>query len=168
MACPSILISPSSWNVPSTLLTITRPGQRRNWTWGICPPSDGSRRAALRTNRRVRQTRLIGAGRVALGQACAAEALEYFRQALAAQHRNAATTAGAIVYSAEALMRKHELARPAELCGFLLGWPGTPYHVKRAAEKLLAEVETRLPAEHLAAALKRGKEQPLIEIVAHV
>jgi tetratricopeptide (TPR) repeat protein len=109
---------------------------------------------------------LIGLGRVALGQGRVAEAQEYFRQALAAQHRNAATTAGALVYTAEALLRQGELARPAELCGFLLGWPGAPCHVKQAAGKLLAELETRLPAEDLAAALQRGKAQPLTEIVA--
>ncbi len=109
---------------------------------------------------------LVGLGRVALGQGRPAEALEYFRQALAAQHRNAAMTAAAIVYTAEALLRLDELARPAELCGFLLSWPGAPTMSSALAEKLLAELETRLPAEDLAAAVLRGKAQPLTGITA--
>ena len=109
---------------------------------------------------------LVGLGRVALGQGRPAEAREYFRQALAAQHRNAATTAEAIVYTAKALLCEGELAWPAELCGFLLSWPGTPYHVKGVAEKFYADLEIRLPPEDLATALQRGKAQPLTEIVA--
>jgi hypothetical protein len=103
---------------------------------------------------------------VALGQGRPTEALMYCRPALAVQHRNAAVTAAAIVYAAEALLRLDELAHPAELCSFLLIWPGEPHHVKRTAEKLLAELELRLPAEDLAAAVRLGEGLSLKEIVA--
>ncbi len=109
---------------------------------------------------------LVGLGRVALGQGRPAEAREYLRQALAAQHRNAATTAEAIVYTAKALLCEGELAWPAELCGFLLSWPATPYHVKGVAENIYADLAIQLPAEDLADALRRGKMRPQTEVVA--
>ena len=83
---------------------------------------------------------LIGLGRVALFEGHPAEAREYFRQVLAAPARRAATTAEAIAYTAEALFRGDELVRPAELCGYLLGWAGTPFHIRAAAEKLLGDL----------------------------
>jgi hypothetical protein len=131
------------------------------WYQECCPAVESSARAAAGP-----PAALVGLGRVALGQGRPAEALAFFRQALAAQHRNAAVTAAAIVSAAEALLRQDELARPAELCGFLLDWPGAPCHVKRTAQKLLAELELRLPAEDLAAAVRLGEGQSLKEIVA--
>jgi predicted ATPase/DNA-binding SARP family transcriptional activator len=132
----------------------------QRWYRACCPAVESPARAA------APPAALVGLGRVALGQGRPAEALEFLRQALAVQHRNAAVTAAAIVYTAEALLRQDELARPAELCGFLLRWSGAPHHVKRAAQELLAEVTLRLPAEDLAAAVMLGEGQSLREIVA--
>lgn len=102
---------------------------------------------------------LTGLGRVALGQGRPVEAQDYFRQALAARHLNAATMAGAIVHTAAALLCQGELTQPAELCGFLLGWPGTPYHVKGVAEKLLANLKVGMPVECLMTALAQGQQR---------
>lgn len=111
---------------------------------------------------------LVGLGRVALGQGHPAEALALLQHALCVQHRNAAMTAGTIVYTAEALLRQDELAQPAELCGFLLRWSGAPHHVKRAAQKLLFELALRLPAEELTAAIGRGEARSPGEVVEQV
>ncbi len=72
------------------------------------------------------------------------------------------------MYTAEALLRVDELARPAELCGFLLCWSGAPQQIQRTAQKLLAEVAQRLPADDLAMAMQRGRAQSPAEIVAQV
>ena len=111
---------------------------------------------------------LIGLGRVALGQGRPAEAQDYFRQALAARHLNAATMAGAIVHTAAALLCQGELTQPAELCGFLLGWPGTPCYVKGVAEKLLTNLEVRLQVEHLVTALTQGQQRRPDEVRDHI
>lgn len=107
---------------------------------------------------------LIGLGRVALGQGRPAEAREYFRLALAARHLKAATMAGAIVYTAAVQLGEGELTQPAELCGFLLGWQGTPHHVKSVAEKLLTTLKVRMPVEDLVTALTQGQQRRPDEI----
>jgi len=111
---------------------------------------------------------LIDLGRVALFEGRPAEARECLRQVLSRPGRWAATTAEAIAYTAEALLRQGELARPAELCGFILSWHGTPFHIRAAAEKLLGEIEARLPPENLATALARGRVRRVDEVVAQI
>ena len=53
----------------------------------------------------------------------------------------------ALVYMAEALHQQGELTWPAELCGFLLRWPGTPHHIREAADNLAGKMKVRLPPE---------------------
>ena len=109
---------------------------------------------------------LVGLGRVALDQGDPAQALACFRQALAAPRRSAAITAEALVYMAEALHQQGELAQPAEICGFLLRWPGTPYHIREAADTLADKTKIRLPQAELIEAPVRGERRSLDEIVA--
>jgi predicted ATPase/DNA-binding SARP family transcriptional activator len=111
---------------------------------------------------------LIGLGRVALHEGRPTEAREQLRQVLSAPGRDAPTTATAIVHSAEALLREGELVGPAELCGFLLSWRGAPRYTRDAAQKLVAEVEARLPPGDLAAALERGRGRQLEEVIAGI
>ena len=110
---------------------------------------------------------LVGLGRVALGQGRPAEAREYFRQALAVtapqrrrdrrSHRVCGRSAAA---PGRAGAARRAVRLPARLAGRALP------RQENCAEKLLAEVELRLPAEELAAAMQRGRAQPLTEIVA--
>jgi tetratricopeptide (TPR) repeat protein len=111
---------------------------------------------------------LIGLGRVALFEGRLADAQECFRQVLSTPRRRTSATAEALVYTAEALLRQGELARPTKLCGFLLSWPGTPHHVKETARKLIEELEARLPPEELAAATERGRVWRLDEVAAQI
>lgn len=85
------------------------------------------------------------------------KAQRYSREVLAAPRCSAATTAEALVSQAEALRQKGKLVQPIELCGFLLSWPGTPWHVREVARKLLAEVGTCLSPRESAATLERGR-----------
>ncbi|MEJ5200389.1 MAG: tetratricopeptide repeat protein [Anaerolineae bacterium] len=111
---------------------------------------------------------LIGLGRVALREGHPHEARERFQQVLSAAGCQAATTAEAIVYTAETLLQQGELARPAELCGFLLAWPGAPQHVKDETRMLLAALEARLTSDELAAAIERGQVRRPEEVLAQI
>jgi tetratricopeptide (TPR) repeat protein len=111
-------------------------------------------------------TALVGLGRIALSQRRPEDALAHFYQALNAPVRSAATTAEALVYAAEALAEQGDLALPAEVCGFLLSWPGAPYGVKEIAWRLVGAMEGRmLPVE---LAMASGQQQQLEDVVAQL
>jgi tetratricopeptide (TPR) repeat protein len=111
---------------------------------------------------------LIGSGRVALRQGWPTAALERFRQVLSAPSRRVTTTAEALAYVSEALTQEGELEWAAGMCGFLLNWSGTPYHIREVAEKLLGEMTNRLPPKELGDAVRRGEPWRLDEVVARV
>jgi predicted ATPase len=112
---------------------------------------------------------LVGLGRIALSQGRHEDALAHFRQALSAPVRSAATTAEALVYAAEALTQRGDLALPAEVCGFLLSWPGAPYGVKEIARRLVGALEGRMLPVELAMALgqQRQVEDAVAQLVDH-
>ncbi len=97
---------------------------------------------------------LVGLGRVALSQGRRDDALAHFRQALSAPAQNAATAADALVYAAETLAQQGDLALFAEVCGFMLNWPGAPYGVKEMVRKLVAALAGHIQPEELAMALE--------------
>jgi hypothetical protein len=105
------------------------------------------------------QAALIGLGRVALACDHPAEARSTFGQILESPVRRASTVAEAIAGLGQAALQQGQLSEPAELCGLLLAWPGTPFHVRQAAEQLLDRLRHRLPAEALASALALGRAQ---------
>jgi tetratricopeptide (TPR) repeat protein len=109
---------------------------------------------------------LVGLGRIALSQGRPEDALAHFRQTLSAPVRSAATTAEALVYAAEALAEQGDLALPAEVCAFLLSWPGAPYGVKKIARKLVDVMEGRMLPEELAMA--SGHQWQLEDVVAQL
>ena len=111
---------------------------------------------------------LIGLGQVALRQCQPAAARERFRQVLRAPSRRAATTAEALVYTAETLVQEDELEQAAKLCGFLSNWSGAPRHVTEVVERLLGEMAGQLPPQELGAALRRGEIWGLDEVMAQV
>ncbi len=109
---------------------------------------------------------LVGLGRIALSQGRPDDALAHFRQTLSAPVRSAATTAEALVYAAEALVQQGDLAQPAEVCSFLLSWPGAPYSVKMLARRLVDDIEDRMLPEELAIVL--GHQWQLEDVVAQI
>ena len=101
---------------------------------------------------------LVGLGRIALSQGRHEDALAHFRQALNAPVRSAATTAEALVYAAEALAEQGDLALPADVCSFLLRWPGAPYSVKKIAREMVDVLEGRMLPEELALASRQQRQ----------
>ncbi len=109
---------------------------------------------------------LIGLGRVALLEERPAEALARFRQVLHHSGGRGKVASEALAGTADALLQQGELVRPAELCSFLLNWPVTEPHIRKWVNPLLAQAEVRLSPEELGAAMARGHQLRLEEVVA--
>jgi diguanylate cyclase (GGDEF)-like protein len=113
---------------------------------------------------------LKGLGRVACALGRYEEAEGYFRDALelATKIKRVMAEADILVETAQLFAKKDEPRRALELLAVVIANPGAEKETRDKADTLLAELESKLPAEEFEAAVEKGKARKFEEVVENI